>query len=162
MPTVVLQFSRPDFNAESVFQRMISVSICKETRSEICHVDLEVDGMLIGAHMDGGIQSRPQDYQKWGLRIRVELQVTQEQKDAFSAYAKSMIGTGYDVESICGITLGDSRFHDTDKLICSAFAARAVDEKSHIVRVAKDYWQVSPEELRMVVTAIPGATETRI
>lgn len=163
MANVTLQFSRPDFGSERSWDRLISEGICKETRSEICHVDVMApEGTLIGAHIGGGIQERPNDYEKWGLRIRVTVPASDEQAAAFHAYVRSMIGTPYDVKDILGIALGDSRLHDAGRMICSGFASVAIDEKSHIVRVAKDHWQVSPEELRIALTAVPGAVEERI
>jgi hypothetical protein len=157
---IVLQFSRPDPNSQDLKSRIISAGICEDSHSEICHVDLEVDGKLIGAHMPDGIQERAPDYQTWGLRIRVIVPVSHLQRVRFESYVISMIGTPYDLESIFGIALNDGRLHDASKLICSAFGTRAVDPG--IVRVAKNYWMVSPEELRLVVTAIPGAIEQRV
>jgi hypothetical protein len=160
---LVLQFSRPDDAQRNAHSRMISAAICKATRSEICHVDIEMPGgTLIGSHIEDGIQERPSDYQAWALRIRVAIPATSGQLQDVYDYARSKIGTEYDVESIMGIAAGDARFHDPDKLICSSFGALAVDLKSRIVRVAKDFWQVSPEELRIAATATYGAIEQRM
>lgn len=143
--------------------RAISGSICKETRSEICHVDIVTpEGTLIGAHIKGGIQERPADYETWGLRLRVTLQVSEEKAATFHAYARSMIGTPYDSRDIFGIALGDARLHVDGKMICSQFAAVASDDKSGIVLVDKDKWQVSPEELRLAWSAQPGAIRERL
>jgi hypothetical protein len=167
---VVLQFSRPDNSAKGAFSGVISAGICKETRSEICHVDIEMPGgTLIGAHIEDGIRERSSDYQPWALRIRVHIPATEAQRKAVYDYARSMIGTAYDVESIMGIAAGDSRFHDPNKLICSSFATLAMRVVAHdgnreddIVRVAKDYWQVRPEELRIAATATYRAIEQRV
>src|SRR5882672_2319842 len=114
---IVLQFSRPDPDFEDFISRVISKAICDETRSEICHVDCEVNDMLVGAHSNGGIQARPHFYQKWKLRIRVRIPATKSQKTAYEAYVLSMVGTPYDTKSIIGIALNDSKLHDTGKLI---------------------------------------------
>ena len=160
--TLTFQFSRPDLETESLINKVISVGIMKDTRSEISHVDLMTDeGTLIGAHIGDGIQERAHDYMKFGLRILVKIPVSDEQKTKALVYARSMIGTSYDSLSICGIAFGDARLHDTSKLICSSFHTLTVRE-ANIVRVAKDAWQVSPEELRLVLTAMVGAEETRI
>lgn len=162
MPSVTFQFSRPDLNSESLTDKIISEGIMKETRSEISHVDLITDkGTLLGAHIGGGIMERPNDYMVFGLRIQVAIPVMDEQLSKALTYARSMIGTSYDSMSIYGIAFGDARLHDTKKLICSSFHTLTVREAA-IVVVAKDAWQVSPEELRMVLTAIPGAVEKRI
>lgn len=160
---VTLQFSRPDFASESFMDRAVSEAICKETRSEICHVDIMTPaGTLIGAHAQGGIQERPADYEKWGLRLRVSLQVRSAQAQSFYDYAHSMIGTRYDQKDILGIALGDARIHVDGRMICSQFGALASDDKSNIVRVDKDKWQVSPEELRLIWSAQPGAMRERL
>ncbi|HEV7521302.1 MAG TPA: hypothetical protein VGP89_09400 [Candidatus Angelobacter sp.] len=160
---LVLQFSRPDDAQRNAHSRMISSAICKATRSEICHVDIEMPGLsFIGAHIEDGIQERPFDYQVWALRIRVAIPATDAQLKTVYEYARAMIGTPYDVESIMGIAAGDGRLHDPSKLICSSFAKLAVDEKSRVLRVAKDYWLVSPEELRIAATAAYGAVEQRV
>jgi hypothetical protein len=163
MASVTLQFSRPDLEKEKWSQRIVSEGIMKETRSEICHVDIVTpEGTLIGAHIEDGIRERQPDYQAWGLRIRVTIPATEEQAAKLYAYARSMIGTPYDSKDILGIALGDARLHDSAKMICSGFASEAIDTQSGIVRVAKDHWQVSPEELRMVLASQPGAVEQRI
>lgn len=163
MTTVMLQFSRPDLGSEGFMDRAISAAICKETRSEICHVDIVTPaGTLIGAHAQGGIQERPANYETWGLRIRVSLEVREAQAMCFYSYARRMIGTPYDQKDILGIALGDARIHEDGRMICSQFAAMASDDKSNIVLVDKDKWQVSPEELRMVWASQPLANRQRI
>lgn len=167
MKTVTFQFSRPDFASENPWDRMVSEGICKMTRSEICHVDLVVpkdDGSytLMGAHSAGGYQERAADYQKFGLRIRVSIPCTDEQAEAIYAGAREMIGTPYDTRDIEGIAFGNAALHEEGKLICSGAATVLVDEKAKLLRIAKDHWQVSPEELRIALTAQPGAVEERI
>lgn len=164
MKTITFQFSRPDFTSERLADRIISEGICKETRSEICHVDFVTpDGTLIGAHINGGVQERKPDYEKFGLRIQVTIPATEDQAAAALAYARSKIGTAYDSKDIAGIAFGDARLHDSSKLICSCLGSDIVDNSQYrIVRVAKDHWQVSPEELRIALTAFPGAVEKRI
>jgi hypothetical protein len=167
MASVTFQFSRPDLECETTWNRVVSQGICKMTRSEICHVDLVVpqpDGLytLMGAHIDGGYQERKPDYQKWGLRIRVTVPCTAEQEAEVYAAAKAMLGIPYDTTDIEGIAFGNSALHVDGKLICSGAAAILIDEKGKILRVAKVHWQVSPEELRIAMTAYQGATEERI
>lgn len=163
MPTITLQFSRPDPAHQNPLDRAVSAGIRHMTRSEISHVDVVTDeGTLIGAHIKEGVRERTADYQKWGLRIRVTVPCTPAQREKFFAYVRSRIGTPYDTRDILGIALGDARLHDTAHLICSGLGALAVDAASGIVRVAKDWWQVSPEELRIAMMATAGATEERI
>ncbi len=164
MTTITFQFSRPDYTSENLCGRGVTIGIEKLTRSEISHVDFVTpEGTLIGAHSDGGVQERPADYEKFGLRIRVTIPVSEANAQAALAYARSKIGTKYDHKDIVGIALGDARLYDPKELICSCFGANIVDnEVFRIIRIAKDHWQVSPEELRIALTAQPGAVEERI
>jgi hypothetical protein len=164
MNLITFQFSRPDTNSEKFLNRLITEGIDKLTRAEISHVDFVTpEGTLIGAHIEGGVQERPADYAKFGLRIRVTFPVTDDQADAALAYARSKIGTRYDAEGILGIAIGDSRLHNAHDLICSCLGSNIVDnEQYRIVWVANDHWLVTPNELRMVLTSQPGATEERI
>jgi hypothetical protein len=156
---IILQFSRPDFSSEGFINREIAQGILDLTRAEICHIDHDIDGKLIGAHMPDGIQERAPDYEVWGKRIRVYIPATPVQKAAHVSYVRSMIGTPYDLKSIFGIALNQSALHEAGKLICSAFGKLAVDEKSGIVTVRKTYYLTSPEELRIAASATFGAIE---
>jgi hypothetical protein len=159
---IVLQFSCPDFSREGFVNREISKGICDKTCSEICHVDMEIDGKLIGAHMPDGIQERDPAYEVWGKRIRVYVPATKLQKAAYESYVRSMIGTPYDLKSIFGIAL-NSNLHDQGHLICSAFGKLAVDDKPPcIVIVRKTYYLTSPEDLRIAASATYGAIEQRV
>jgi hypothetical protein len=157
---IILQFSRPDFSSAGFIDREIAQRICDLTRSEICHIDHDIDGKLIGAHMPDGIQERAPEYEVWGKRIRVYVPATPIQKAAYVSYVRSMIGTPYDLKSIFGIALNQSALHEAGKLICSAFGKLAVDEKAFgIVTVRKTYYLTSPEELRIAASATFGAIE---
>lgn len=151
-----LQFSRPNLGGEGFMDRMIAGAIMHETRSEICHVDIVTQtGTLIGAHAQDGIQERPGDYENWGLRIRITLDVDLERAQAFYAYAHSKVGTRYDKSDILGMALGDSRIHVDGRMICSQFAAIASDDIAKIIRVDKEKWMVTPEELRLIWASHP-------
>jgi len=164
MKTITFQFSQSDTSSEKFLDRLVTKGIDKLTRSEISHVDFVTpEGTLIGAHITGGVQERPADYEKFGLRIQVIVPVTDWQQTAALEYARSKIGTKYDAEDILGIAIGDSRLHEAKDLICSCLGSNIVDnEKFRIVWVAKDHWLVTPDELRMVLTSQPGAAEKRI
>jgi hypothetical protein len=49
-----------------------------------------------------------------------------------------------------------------EDILAELLDAEAQSFVGYIVRIAKDHWQVSPEELRMVLASQPGATEVRI
>lgn len=158
MTNIPFQFSRPELSSENTWDRLISEGICKMTRSEICHVDLIVPQAnggytLRGAHSNGGYQERASNYQVFGLRIRVWVPCTENQEAIIYAQSQAMIGTPYDTRAIEGIAFGNAAIHTEGLLICSSADAILVDDKAHAVRIAKDHWQVSPEELRIALMA---------
>lgn len=90
------------------------------------HVDIMLpDGRLLGARSDvvgeaprEGVYIRPQDYEKWELRMLVEVPCTPEQQAAFYNAALSQLGKEYDKWAILGFIFGRN-WREDDKWICS-------------------------------------------
>jgi hypothetical protein len=153
MKTITWQFSTGDSR--------ISTLIRWKTDSEISHVDVVTpEGKLLGAHIEGGVQVREPDYMQFKLRIQVSIVVTDQQYAAFFAFVNSMVGRSYDSAGIVGIALGEN-ICAPGEVFCSELQTRGI-EAATIVHIAKDPSKVDPEMLRVVLTAIPGATEKRI
>jgi hypothetical protein len=128
---------------------------------EISHVNVVTpDGKLLGSLMDGGVQVRAADYEKFVLQIRVTIPVTDEQYDKFWASVNAKIGWKYDKAGIVGIALGRN-IERAGTVFCSELQAKAIQD-AQIIWIAKDPAKIDPETLRLLVTAIPGATEERI
>ncbi|MFL6314787.1 MAG: hypothetical protein ACJ71W_22000 [Terriglobales bacterium] len=70
------------------------------------------------------------------------------------------VGCAYDKAGIVGIALGKN-IAGPGTVFCSELQARAIQDAG-IIWIAKDASKIDPEMLRLLVTAIPGATEERI
>lgn len=153
MKNLIFQFSTGDSK--------LSELIRWKTDSEISHVDVVTpEGKLLGAHIDDGVRVREPNYMQFTLRIRVTIPVSDAQYIAFWAFVNSKVGSTYDRAGILGIALGGNLAAPGD-FFCSELQACAV-RAAAIVHIAKDPSKVDPEMLRVVLTAIPYATEQRI
>jgi hypothetical protein len=156
MKTITFQFVRGE--------EFVSHLIEWKGDSEVSHVNVVTpDGKLLGSLMDGGVQARPADYAKFALQILVSIPVTDEQYDAFWKDAYSTVGEKYDKAGIIGIALGRN-IHAQGQNFCSEWGTRRVnrDSPANVLWIAKDPSKIDPETLRLLLTAIPGATEQRI
>jgi hypothetical protein len=72
------------------------------------HTEALVDGTLLGAHADGGVQARALDYDKgqWSEEIYVTVPATPNQEAVFENFLRSQIGKPYDMEAIGEMALG--------------------------------------------------------
>jgi hypothetical protein len=128
---------------------------------EDSHVNVVTpDGRLLGSLMDGGVQIRPADYEKFALQIRVTIPVTDEQYEKFWASVNAKIGEKYDKAGILGIAMGIN-VASPGKVFCSELQAQGIKDAG-IIWIAKDASKIDPETLRLLVTAVPGAKEERI
>jgi hypothetical protein len=87
--------------------------------SHVESVDPET-GKYIGQHMDGGMLARDPGYDA-GFRkeLFVDLEVSQEQADAYHAALRASIGEPYDWKAILGYAI-PGHFHTKFEAICSA------------------------------------------
>lgn len=83
-------------------------------------------GLYLGAHADGGVQSRPVGYDSKTLQreLFVDLPATDQQTSDFYAYLESRIGEPYDFDAILGFVLRRD-VHAKDHAICSALQVLA-------------------------------------
>jgi hypothetical protein len=135
-----------------------------KTDSEISHVNVVMpDGKLLGALLDGGVRVRDANYCKFTLQILVTVPLTDTECFLFWDSIAEAIGQQYDRAGIVGIALGNN-LCAPGEVFCSELITRYVNQNSaaKIVHIAKDPSKVDPEMLRVVLTAIPGATEKRI
>ena len=89
------------------------------------HVEtLMPDGTLLGAHASGGVQARPNDYDKgrFSRQLFVPIPATPEQTDAFHTFLRAQIGKPYDFEAIVGI-VAQRDWRDDKAWMCSELVA---------------------------------------
>jgi hypothetical protein len=150
--TITWQFSTGD-DAESALIRW-------KNDSEISHVDvITQNGDLLGARFKGGVLVRKPDYAKFLLRILVTIPVTDEQYSLFWDFVTSKIGQKYDTQSIIGIALGNNQSQPGTE-DCSELQSDGV-KAGVIFQIAKASYKIDPETFRLLVTAVPLATEVR-
>lgn len=97
------------------------------------HVECRMpDGTLLGAHADGGVQSRAGDYDTtWSQQLFQEVPCAADQATAFYAFLLKEVGKPYDMEAICeladGFLTGESpNWTDPPSWICSALQTGAL------------------------------------
>jgi hypothetical protein len=89
---------------------LASDAIRAEERCWASHVECRMpDGTLLGAHVDGGVQARPADYDAtWTQELFVDLPATPRQADAFHAFLTAQVGKPYDLAAIADIAFGEA------------------------------------------------------
>lgn len=97
------------------------------------HVECRMpDGTLLGAHIDGGVQARPGDYDtSWERQLFVLVPATDEQVDAFHKFLRSQVGKPYDLLAIAeladGAFTGEApNWPDSPSWICSGLQTAAL------------------------------------
>ena len=97
------------------------------------HVEaLMPDGSLLGAHIDGGVQSRDRNYDagQYVQDLIVAIPCSDEQQEAFEAFLKAQIGKPYDLSALMemadGFITGEApNWEHSAEWICSALITGA-------------------------------------
>ena len=105
-----------------------SLAILFDTGGLYSHVEaVTPDGKYLGAHVDGGVQARPADYDKgqFDHDLFVNLAADDVMTDKFYHYLNAVIGEPYDFGAIAAfITHLDQR--EKHHVICSALQSLAL------------------------------------
>ncbi|HEX4041777.1 MAG TPA: hypothetical protein VHY10_08765 [Xanthobacteraceae bacterium] len=113
-------------------------------------------GTYLGAHADGGVLDRPNDYDKGSFAAEkfVLLNDTPPGAEAsFYAFLKAKIGTPYDYEAILGF-VSRLDLHKTGDVICSALQAQALRGCRYFpFPIAVHSHEVSPRDLALMLSA---------
>jgi len=121
------------------------------------HVEtLMPDGTLLGAHASGGVQARPNDYNKgrFSRQLFVPIPATPEQTDAFHTFLRAQIGKPYDFEAIVGI-VAQRDWRDDKAWMCSELVAAGLcQDKVGIFpsHLATEFNHVTPRDLLLIVS----------
>jgi hypothetical protein len=86
------------------------------------------DGYYLGAHLSGGVQKRPKNYDATDFSHELFLTldgVTDAQSAAFYSFLESHIGEPYDWKAILGFLIPEHE-HTLDHAICSALITLAL------------------------------------
>jgi hypothetical protein len=114
MPSVRCRFITTD--------SFVSAAIRRLTGSLFSHVEFGTpEGTWIGAHLSGGVQERPAGYCRPTREYYYEVPCTALQQDALLRWARSKIGTKYNVRTIIGLAIQARRMTSLHRMICSQF-----------------------------------------
>ena len=124
------------------------------------HVDIVLqDGTLLGARDDtilgipSGVQIRPASYVAGETVLRVSVPCTDEQEDAFYAYAHSQIGKPYDEEAIAAFVVGRD-WRDPDAWYCSEYGASCFEKSGRVPPLIAPCNKIAPGDLALVISAL--------
>lgn len=130
----------------------VSDAIRAVTFSEWSHVEMldPLSNEWIGAHDDGGVQSRAFDYCKVSRERRYDVPLFDSRETTALIYARSKIGTKYDFVDIAGLLL----HHDLTtkgRAICSTFVFDVLNQGGwQMLNVLPNYENlVTPESLHL-------------
>jgi hypothetical protein len=160
---------------------LISNAIRAGERDGWCtHVEaIMPDGTLIGAHINGGVEARPTDYDK-GTRTReliVELRADNDQETAFARFLDHQLGKPYDTTAVIGLGLSafvpflgyvaatiassiglnqiahkDRDWREPDSWFCSELIAAALEVCGYLPRLSAADNHISPRDLLLVLS----------
>lgn len=160
---------------------LISNAIRAGERDGWCtHVEaIMPDGTLIGAHIDGGVEARPADYDK-GTRTKeliVELSADDAQESAFTRFLGHQLGKPYDTTAVIGLglsavmpflgyvvvaigsTLGLNQiahkgrdWREPDSWFCSELIAAALETCGYFRRLSAADNHILPRDLLLILS----------
>ncbi len=112
------------------------------------------DGMLLGAHYDGGVQARPRDYDH-GQFIRediVGIPVPDLMADKFHSFLKSQIGKPYDIEAILAF-VAQRDWQAPGSWFCSELQAAVLAACGWFASsLATEFNHITPRDLLLIVS----------
>jgi hypothetical protein len=146
------------------------------------------DGTLVGAHIEGGVEARPADYDK-ETRTReliVELRAEDDQETSFTRFLDHQLGKPYDTTAVIGLGLSavmpflgyvaaaiassiglneiahsGRDWREQDSWFCSELIAAALEAGGYFPRLSVADNHISPRDLLLLLSArvaIPNAS----
>src|SRR5437016_3113271 len=133
----------------------ISDAIVLDSGGLYSHVEaVTPEGKYLGAHMDGGVQARPADYDagQFVRELFVELPADAATTAAFYHYLNAVIGEPYDFGAIAGfVTHLDLRLKH--RVICSALQTLALRGCAWFAApLSIPAHQISPRDLLLILS----------
>lgn len=124
-----------------------------------------VDGTLLGAHFDGGVQIRPKGYDASPVTasplrdLVVVIDTAPAQEAAWLTFLQTQVGKPYDSTAIAGIALNRD-WREDDSWMCSELMTAALESCGYLPRLSAADNHISPRDLLLVLSgriAIPNA-----
>lgn len=132
----------------------VGSSIRWVTNSLFQHVEFGTpEGTWIGAHAQGGIMERPGDYAEYSREYVYDLPATDVQLARLMAWARSQVGTKYNLLDIAGLLLKTRKLTTPHRYICSQFCTLGllrVYGAAQVLNVLDEYaYLITPEALHL-------------
>jgi hypothetical protein len=112
------------------------------------------DGSLLGAHIDGGVQARPRDYDKgeFARELFVEIETAPDVCNRFHAFLRSQLGKPYDTTAIAAFVAARD-WQEKDSWFCSELQAAALVECGWFAwPLATEFNHVTPRDLLLIIS----------
>jgi hypothetical protein len=109
---------------------------------------------IIGAYLGTGVAKRPRDFDKGDFDedLYVEIDVTDEQQDAFYAFLEQQVGKPYDTKAVIGIGLARN-WRDDGQWFCSELQCAALTACGVFpTHLADQLNHVTPRDLLLIVS----------
>lgn len=141
------------------------------------HTEVEMpDGMLLGAHLQGGVEARQPGYDKdtmtrelfvdlsFGTCIDVSAGSSRQaeidrMERSFYNFLRDQLGKPYDVTAIAGLAFNRD-WRETDSWFCSELVTAALEFCGYLPRLSATDNHISPRDLLLVLSGkvrIPDA-----
>jgi hypothetical protein len=112
------------------------------------------NGSLLGAHFDGGVQTRPSNYDatKWVKQLFVDVPSFGTQEQDFYDFLNHQLGKPYDIGGIAGfVSQRDWRLPNA--WFCSELMAAALEESALMTPVATEVYHITPRDLLLILSS---------
>lgn len=90
------------------------------------HVDVMLDGKLLGARINGGVQLREPGYAKFSRTKQVDIPSTPQQLDHYALWLMQQVGKPYDMTAIMAFA-ANRNWQEDDSWFCSELTARGLE-----------------------------------
>lgn len=112
------------------------------------------DGTLLGAHIEGGVEARPHDYDagQYTKELYVSIPASPEMTDRFYSFLRAQLGKPYDVDAIAAFVAGRD-WQRPDAWFCSELQAAALAHCGWFANaLATEFNKITPRDLLLIVS----------
>jgi hypothetical protein len=123
-------------------------------RGWFSHVDSVMDdGRLLGARLEGGVQIRPPNYEKFSRVERVVISVPYYKQRAYWDFLKAQVGKPYDKLAIVAFAVNRG-WRSPDAWFCDELVAAGLEQAEVVRKMAPCVNRLDVRDLYLVVSAI--------
>ena len=120
----------------------------------VSHVDAVMpDGKLLGARLEGGVQIREPDYEKFDRIVRVQVPTLPTVVDDFYDWLKTQIGKPYDIAAIAAFGFGRN-WREDGTWYCAELIAAGLERHYFPYPLVSPTNRITPADLLLVLSAL--------